>query len=136
MTVMSMDFEMEDVALAQLKDDGLSANECYPQQLVNDPTFAILNEDLYFARNGRAYDPQFGGPIPQALIGNQSPPFKRDLQLLASTFAIDDGNSSLPLTDEQLEMVAQNLEAEEHFRMLADQMEAFAVGATVSPVNR
>jgi len=133
---MSMDFDMEDIPLAQVKDDGLAANECYPEQLVKDPTFAILNEDRYFARNGRAYNPQFGGPIPPALIANKSPPFKRDLQLLANKFTIDDGNSSRLLTDEQLEMIADNLEAEEHFQMLANQMQAFAVGATVSPANR
>jgi len=44
---------MDAMPLVQVTEDGLSANHCYPPMLTNDPTFAILNDDSYFARNHR-----------------------------------------------------------------------------------
>lgn len=75
---MDMDFDMDDVPLAKLRDDGLSDNECYPKMLVDDPTFAILNEDDYFRRNNRKFDPQFGKPPSDALTKGKTPPFPKN----------------------------------------------------------
>lgn len=109
MTVMHMDFEMEDVPLADLRDDGLTVNQCYPKMLVDDPTFAILNEDNYFRRHGRTpYN--FAVAPSQQLINGQSPPFnKRDLNE-DNQLAWDDGNSSRPLTRPELESLNEYLD--------------------------
>ena len=113
---------MEGVALAQLRDDGLSANQCYPKMLIDDPTFAILNGDSYFARHGRTFEARFGSAIPGDLIVGKSPPFrKRD------EFVFDIGNSSRRPTPEELEeYVADAIALEEHVRMLDEQMEQLA----------
>lgn len=107
-----MEFEMDDVPLAQLQDDGLSANECYPQQLVNDPTFAILNSDNYFIRNNRQPYNFMTTPTLQMTQG-QNPPFRKrwiatdDQVTVDDDFAWDNGNSSRPLTGQELEHVAE-----------------------------
>lgn len=106
-----MEFEMENVPLSQLSDDGLSANQCYPQQLVNDPTFAILNEDSYFLRNGRQPYDFMNPPTPQMTQG-QNPPFrKRWLEMEEDQhLAWDNGNSTRPLTERELQDVAEYIE--------------------------
>lgn len=100
---------MEDVPLAQLRDDGLSANECYPQELVNDPTFALLDNDNYFARNNRAAGNWRQGPTAQQINGRTAPFGKRDLEFSQEQFAWDDGNSSRPLTEEEIDEMSQHL---------------------------
>ena len=125
---MSMDFEMDALPMAQARDDGLSANECYPQMLVNDPSFALLNEDTYFARNGRTPDPRWANPPDAQLIAGRNPPFrKRDVAYLnANEFFLENSNSSRRLTQEELDEVVDAVEMEEHFRMLDKQMEELA----------
>lgn len=49
---MSMDFDMEDLPLAQARTEGLAQNECYPKDLIGDPTFALLNTDPTVIANG------------------------------------------------------------------------------------
>lgn len=49
---MSISFDMRNVSTARERDNGLSANECYPQMLRNDPSFALLNNDLYVIGDG------------------------------------------------------------------------------------
>jgi hypothetical protein len=125
-SVMSMSFEMEDVPLAQYADDGLSANECWPSILVDDPSYALLNTDPYFARNGRAPNAALWAAAPSPnLIGNKSPPFgKRDLD--PSEFLVDTGNSSRRLTPGELKNLADNIMLQEHedaLDMLNEQME-------------
>ena len=97
-----MDFVMDDVPLVDLRDDGLTANQCYPKMLVDDPTFALLNEDNYFLRHGRTpYD--FAVAPSQQIINGQTQPYhKRDLGE-QDHLAWDDGNSSRPLTRPELE---------------------------------
>lgn len=125
---MSMDFDMEDVPLKQLQDDGLSANECYPQIkdpnnpsnfLVNDPTFALLNNDNYFQLNARANPPAFWKADPPAsIVGNQQPPFRRrslDRAVSEYEYAVDTGNSTRHLTPDEMESL---LAFEEHVKML------------------
>ena len=100
-SVMKMEFDMDDIPLIQLQDDGLSANECYPQMLVNDPTFALLNNDNYFARNGRAAG-NWVNPPTAAQTGGNTPPFGKRSE---DHLAWDDGNSSRPLTDVELNRI-------------------------------
>lgn len=104
---MELDFEMDDVPLAQLRDDGLSANECYPKELIDDPTFALLNTDNYFRRN-KGSGPRDWSQAPSAqLINGRSPPYgKRGLEFQREQFAWDDGNSSRPFTDDEAEAIA------------------------------
>jgi len=121
--VMSMDFDMDAVPLAQLRDDGFSANECYPQVLVNDPTFAILNGDSYFVRNGQAPNALFANAPDANLINGRTPPFrKRSLVYPSeSEFAVDTGNTTRRLTPDELDLLAQELEYEEQLAMLDEQ---------------
>lgn len=111
--VMKLNFEMEDVPLAQLRDDGLSANECYPKELVDDPTFALLDTDNYFVRHGpRAHD--WSQPPSAQLINGRSPPYgKRGLEFPREQFAWDDGNSSRPFTGDEADAIADLLWWEE-----------------------
>lgn len=99
---MHMDFDMDDVPLADLRDDGLTANQCYPKMLVDDPTFALLNEDNYFIRHGRTPYNFAVAPSQQIINGQTQPYHKRDLED-QDQLAWDDGNSSRPLTRPELE---------------------------------
>ena len=119
---------MDDVPLNDERDDGLSANQCYPQMLVNDPTFALLNEDTYFRRHDRTPDPRWADPPDQNLINGRNPPFrKRDLSYLApDEFVLEDHNSSRRPTQEELDDFAAAIATEEHFRMLDEQMDELA----------
>jgi hypothetical protein len=101
---MHMDFDMDGLPLiiARANDDGLSANQCYPQMLVNDPTFALLNEDNYFRRNGRTPYNFAVAPSQQLINGQVQPYHKRDVDE-QDQLAWDDGNSSRPLTRPELE---------------------------------
>ena len=119
---MSMSFEMDGVPLAQERDDGLSANECYPQVLVNDPSFALLNRDPYVIRHG-ANALWAAAPSPQ-LINGRNPPFrKRDISYLdANEFVLEENNSSRRLGQDELELVAEAIALDEHLRMLDEQI--------------
>lgn len=124
--VMSMSFDMEDLPLAQERDDGLSANECYPQVLVNDPSFALLNRDPYVIRHG-VNALWAAGPTPQ-LINGRTPPFrKRDISYLnPNEYVLEEHNSSRRLSQHELDMVAQAITLDEHLRMLDEQMQEVA----------
>lgn len=115
---------MGGVPLMQMRDDGLSANECYPQMLINDPTFAILNGDSYFASHGRAFEPRFGAAPDPNLIAGRNPPFrKRDVSYLGPhEFVLEDRNSSRRLNQEELDSVAEAMALEEELQMLDQQM--------------
>lgn len=111
--VMSLAFNMEAVPLSQLQDDGLSANECYPQTLVNDPTFALLNSDNYFVRNNRAPGSWAQPPTPAQINGRNPPYPKRGIEFPQDQFAWDDGNSSRPFTENETEDMSRYLQWEE-----------------------
>jgi hypothetical protein len=130
--VMTLDFDMEAVPLSQIKDDGLESNECYPKQLIDDPTFAILNGDNYFIRNGRAFEPRFGGTIPAALTQGLTAPFKRRSFVYPSEseFAVDTGNATRRLTPYELDLLAQELELEEDSRMRNEKMQVAYIDCT------
>ena len=119
---MSMSFEMEDLPLIQAGDYGLSVNECYPKELVDDPSFALLNRDPYVVRHG-VNALWAAGPSPQ-LINGRNPPFrKRDISYLnPNEYVIEENNSSRRLGQEELELVAEALALDEHLRMLDEQM--------------
>ncbi|KAI9154650.1 hypothetical protein HJFPF1_07207 [Paramyrothecium foliicola] len=82
--VFSLKFDnMPDVLLK----DGLEENPCWPKVLGrNDPSFALLNDDPWYDRPGNANL--------KAIVDDYS---KRD-----SGYIVDKGNSSLPLSDEEL----------------------------------
>jgi hypothetical protein len=122
-SVMSMGFDMDNVPLSQLADDGFDSNECYPRMLVNDPTFAILNGDSYFARHGRAPDLQFANAPSPALTNGQNPPFgKRSLigRDQSRGYAVDMGNTTRHLTPLEMDRLAQQLEYDEQLRLMHD----------------
>ena len=112
-----MSFDMDDVPLAQERDDGLSANECYPQELVNDPSFALLNRDPYVIRHG--LNPLWAAPPTAQLINGRTPPFrKRDISYLnPNEWVLEENNSSRRLGQDELD---------EHLRMLDKQMHEVA----------
>ncbi|KAG6986626.1 hypothetical protein G7Y79_00075g098980 [Physcia stellaris] len=125
--VMSLSFDTDDAPMAQEKDDGLSANECYPQMLVNDPSFALVNRDPYFKRNNRAPNLDFAYPPSAQLINNRKPPFrKREITYLNSTeFVFRGFNYSRHLNSGEMDHFA-NAALDEHLRMLDEQMEEAA----------
>ena len=111
--------------LAQQADDGLSANECYPKMLIDDPSFALLNDDSYFRRNGHRPDPRWGAPPPANLIAGRNPPNrKRDISdLNLSELILEDRNSSRRLTLEETNDLTDSFATEEHMRLLGEQLE-------------
>ena len=124
---MSLSFDTDDAPMAQEKDDGLSANECYPQMLVNDPSFALVNRDPYFKRNNRAPNLDFANPPSAQLINNRKPPFrKREITYLnSSEFVFRGFNYSRHLNSGEMDHFA-NAALDEHLRMLDEQMEEAA----------
>lgn len=126
--VMSLAFDMDGVPIAQLKDDGLSANECYPKMLIDDPTFALLNEDPYFSKHGRSYERRFKNPPDAVLTAGKTSPFRKrsEVFLDLNEFVFDNGNSSRRLTQMELDNVADAVALEEELRVLEEQMEQLA----------
>ena len=116
-----MSFDMDDLPLAQGRD-GLSANECYPQQLVNDPSFALLNRDPYVIRNG--VNALWAVPPTPQLINGRNPPFRR--RDLSNEYVLEDTNSSRRLDQDELDLVAETIALDEHLRMLDGQMHEVA----------
>lgn len=124
--VMSMSFDMAGLPLNQQHDDGLSANQCYPQELVDEPSFALLNRDPYVIRNG--INVQWAvGPTP-LLINGRTPPFrKRDLSYLnPNEYVLEENNSSRRLGQDELDLVAEAIALDEHLRMLDEQLHEVA----------
>jgi hypothetical protein len=124
---MSMSFsDDEDLPLSLLNQDGLVANECYPQMLINDPSFAILNNDPYFLRNARTPDARFAsGTIDPSLINGRSPPFpvaKRGLLLNRNDFSVDNTTASRRLTDLEFEVLEKKARIVKKFRDLEEEM--------------
>ncbi|KAI4204800.1 MAG: hypothetical protein LQ350_000866 [Teloschistes chrysophthalmus] len=117
--VMSMSFDMDGLPLAQERDDGLSANECYPQMLVNDPGFALLNRDPYVLAHG--VNAAWANPPSAQLINGRNPPFrKRDLN--PYEYVLEDRNSSRRLGPEDLDQLTEAVALDEHLRMLDEQI--------------
>ena len=123
---MSMSFDMAGIPPAQIGDNGLSANECYPQELVDDPSFALLNRDPYVTSN-RVNVEWSIGPTPQ-LINGRNPPFrKRDLSYLnPNEYVLEENNSSRRLGQDELDLVAEAIALAEHLRMLDEQIHEVA----------
>lgn len=123
---MSISFDMEDLPLAQERDNGLSANQCYPQVLVDDPSFALLNRDPYVVRHG-VNALWAAGPSPQ-LINNRNPPFrKREISYLnPNEYVLEENNSSRRLGQDELDLIAEAIALDEHLRMLDEQMHEVA----------
>jgi hypothetical protein len=129
LAVMSMSFpEDDDMPLALQQQDGLVANECYPQMLINDPSFAILNNDPYFVRNARTPDARFAsGTIDPTLINGRSPPFpvqpRGGVLLNRNDFSVDNTTASRRLTDLEFEVLEKKAEIIERFRALEEEMQ-------------
>ncbi|KAL9600779.1 MAG: hypothetical protein Q9179_003092 [Wetmoreana sp. 5 TL-2023] len=123
---MSISFEMDDLPITQEQDDGLSANECYPQVLENDPSFALLNRDPYVIRNG--VNALWAAPPTPQLINGRNPPFrKRDIFYLnPNEYILEENNSSRRLGQDELDQVAEAIALDEHLRMLDEQMHKVA----------
>ena len=120
---MSMSFDMDDVPLIQIQDDGLSANECYPRELVNDPSFALLNRDPYVVQRG--VNPLWRNNPPASLINGRTAPFpiaKRDISYLnLNEWVLEENNSSRHLDQDELDRVAEAIALDEQLRMLDEQ---------------
>ena len=125
---MSLSFNENDAPLSQIKNDGLSANECYSQTLVDDPFFALVNRDSYFRKNDRTSNSDFANPPSAQLINEKSPPFrKRDISYLDShEFILENFNSSRRLAPNELDQIAEAITLDEHLAMLNEQMEEVA----------
>ena len=118
-----MSFDMDDVPLAQERDDGLSANECYPQELVNDPSFALLNRDPYVIRHG--LNALWAAPPTPQLINGRTPPFrKRDISYLdPNEWVLEENNSSRRLGQDELDRVAEAIALDEQMHEVAAYIE-------------
>lgn len=129
----------DDMPLAVLSNDGLTVNECYPQMLINEPGFAVLDTDSYYRRNGRTPDLRFGSDtIDPALIAGRSPPFpvarrSLDVPLLdRNDFSFQNVTTSRKLTNEEFEaFIAKELELEDHLRMLEEQLRELSIASCV-----
>ena len=118
---MSMSFPEDDSQpLAQLQQDGLVANECYPQMLVNDPSFAILNSDPYFLRNARTPYAAFAdNHIDPNLINGRTAPFPKNggqALMVRDDYSVDNMNVSRLLTDEEFEVLQAKVGIVERIR--------------------
>ena len=118
---MSLSFDMDDAPLMQAQDDGLSANECYPKMLENDPSFALLNRDPYVVKRG--VNALWAAPPTPRLINGRTPPFrKRDIPYLnPNECVLEENNSSRRLDQDELDLVAEAMALDEHLRMLDEQ---------------
>ncbi|KAL8836526.1 MAG: hypothetical protein Q9170_002881 [Blastenia crenularia] len=121
--VMSMSFD-DGAPLAQQRDLGLSANECYPKELIDDPGFALLNTDPYVRAN-RANAAGWALPPSAQLISGRTPPNRRrDLSGLdPNEFILEENNSSRRLSQDELTQFADAVELDEHLRLLDEQMQ-------------
>lgn len=93
---------------------GLRDNLYWPKRLVNDPGFALLIDDPYYARDrnaqgyGRAHYP---GPVPPDVRQGKPPKDKyrkrhdEDHELDPDAWVFDDGNTTRPVADDELESV-------------------------------
>jgi chitinase len=97
-------------------DWGLEANPCWPKKLLHDPGFALLLTDPYYAgsRDAQKYaKDNYGGLVPQDVLDtaanngykNLAGFSKRDGKhaLDPDAWVYDEGNSTRPATDEELE---------------------------------
>ena len=108
-TVMSVSFDMDDLPIAQARTAGLAQNECYPQVLIDDPTFALLNTDPTVIANGAPNVALWAKAPTAALINGRTPPFrKRDL-IDTYEYQFDTGNASRVPTEEERRAVANEM---------------------------
>lgn len=120
---MSMSFDMVGLDPAQVLDHGLSANECYPKELEDDPSFALLNRDPYCVKRG--VNALWAAPPTAQLINGRTAPFsKRDISYLnPNEWVLEENNSSRRLDQDELDLVAEAIALDEHLRMLDEQMD-------------
>lgn len=130
---MSLSIDMVGLDPAQVLDHGLSANECYPKVLVDDPSFALLNRDPYCVKHGA--NALWAAPPTAQLINGKTPPFrKRDISYLnPNEWVLEENNSSRRLGQDELDLVAEAIALDEnlpmldeHLRMLDEQMHEVA----------
>ncbi|TGJ83730.1 hypothetical protein E0Z10_g5022 [Xylaria hypoxylon] len=90
---------------------GLSVNPCWPEVLLEDPGFALLTDDRYYAahRDAQRYGKaNYPGLIPSDVLGNhqrQQGFRKRDEEsheLDPEAWVYDDGNSTRRVTEDEL----------------------------------
>jgi hypothetical protein len=127
---MSMSFDMDAVPLAQRRTAGLAENQCYPQTLINEPSFALLNNDPYFDTH-QGHQALWANPPDANLIAGKTPTDpptrKRDLSVVDMIgLVFDNGTFSKLPTDEQLDDEAAKIEHEEALILLEKKMEQFA----------
>ncbi|KAM7192190.1 hypothetical protein V8F33_008464 [Rhypophila sp. PSN 637] len=133
---MSMSFDMDALPLAWAATAGLAQNQCYPQMLVDDPTFAILNTDPSV---NRANIDLWKSPPSAALINGRTPPFtrKRDLGIVgfgAGEFdvLVEDparNVSRVPTLKEMEEMVQEDLKLRREKEKREDEIRGLLAGA-------
>ncbi|KAK4210755.1 glycosyl hydrolases family 18-domain-containing protein [Rhypophila decipiens] len=137
LAVMSMSFDMDGLPLAQAATAGLAQNECYPRDLVDDPTFAILNTDLSV---NRANINLWKVPPTPALIGNRQPNFpvrRRDVGILGFGGEMFDvlvedparNVSRVPSPKEMEELVEADLRLRERRENKEDEVRELLAGA-------
>lgn len=114
---------------------GLHDNECYPQELVDDESFALLKRDPYFDKYKNVNKNLWAAPPTPQLINGRNPPFRRrDLSYLnPSEYVLEENNSSRRLGQDELDLVAGAIALDEHLRMLDEQI--YEVAAYVDCVG-
>ena len=123
-----MSFNLVGADLSLLGDAGLAANPCYPSTLVQDPTFAILNNDPYFKANRKRANRLWKQDIPDSLTDGKTQPFpnqKRwlnELRMGINTTEITNERGTALLTNEELEEFQKQWEMEEYFEKLEEIM--------------
>ena len=127
---MSMVFDMDDMPLAQRRTAGLAENECYPQMLINDPTFAILINDP--SAVGNPNNALWPSAPSAALTAGKTAPFSKRGLLDPYEFLIDTGNESRVPTVEELAELGEEMvrvkRRDEELRLLFDDGRESLVG--------
>ena len=112
--MLQLDFAGAPLAGAPLAGDGLEANPCWPERLLQDPGFALLTDDPYYLAHLDASvyaHNNYPDQIPQNMLKGNSPQpgyRKRDSNqhtLDPDNWVYSDGNSSRPVTEEELNQV-------------------------------
>ena len=90
-------------------DQGITANPCWPKDLVDDPGFALMTNDPWYNRAAnrarKRHTANYGNEDPAALgypPGPAALKMKRDLSLGPEDLYVEEGNSSRKPTEEEL----------------------------------
>ena len=123
--VMYLDIDLTFMSFGQMLDNVLSDNQCYPQMLVNDPSFALLNEDPYVLSQGVNNNNRLWlvPPTPQLINGRTPPNRERDIPYLGpDDYILEEHNTSRRLRRDEVDLLAETMPLDEQYRILEEQM--------------